>query len=113
MKAELTEISQRFEELIGLVTSSALVMERFTGTAVLDEAHARELGVVGIAGRASGLAFDAREAHPWVTMPDHSHPPVRTEGDVKARFEVRVAEARTSLFLVKGLRPAGGGARTL
>jgi len=37
-------------------------MERFIGTAVLDEAHARDLGVVGIAGRASGLAFDARDA---------------------------------------------------
>ena len=40
-------------------------MERFTGTAVLDEAHARDLGVVGVAGRASGLAFDARIAHPF------------------------------------------------
>ncbi|MGA2930563.1 MAG: NADH-quinone oxidoreductase subunit C, partial [Acidimicrobiales bacterium] len=66
---ELTEISQRFEELIGLITSSALVMERFTGTAVLDEAHARDLGVVGVAGRASGLAFDARHSHPSVSMP--------------------------------------------
>ena len=33
---ELAEIGQRLDELIGLVTSSALVMERFAGTAVLD-----------------------------------------------------------------------------
>jgi Ni,Fe-hydrogenase III large subunit len=50
----------------GLATSNALVMERFTGTAVLDESHARDLGVVGVAGRASGLDFDARTAHPFL-----------------------------------------------
>ena len=49
-----------------LITSSALVIERFTGTATLDEAHARDLGVIGVVGRASGLAFDARIAHPLV-----------------------------------------------
>ena len=30
--------------------------------------HARDLGVVGVAGRASGLAFDARVAHPFVDL---------------------------------------------
>ena len=99
--AELVEVVERFEELISLVTSSALVMERFTGTAMLDEAHARDLGVVGIAGRASGLAFDARQAHPSITMPSSFSPVVRAEGDVKARFDVRVAEARTSLSLIR------------
>jgi Ni,Fe-hydrogenase III large subunit/Ni,Fe-hydrogenase III component G len=97
---DLSEISQRFEELIGLITSSALVMERFTGTAVLDEAHARDLGVVGVAGRASGLAFDVRQSHPSVVVSRSFSPALRTEGDVKARFDVRVEEARTSLSLV-------------
>ncbi len=100
---ELTEISQRFDELIALITSSSLVMERFTGTAVLDEGHARDLGVVGFAGRASGLAFDARQAHPWVTMPETFRPALRTQGDVKARFDLRVEEARSSLHLIRGL----------
>jgi len=97
---ELNEISQRFEELIDLITSSALVMERFGGTAVLSEAHARDLGVVGVASRASGLVFDARQSHPSVSMPRSFSPAIRTVGDVKARFDVRVEEARTSLSLV-------------
>ncbi len=97
---ELGEIGRRFDELIGLVTSSALVMERFAGTAVLDGEQARELGVVGVAGRASGLVFDARQAHPSVTMPESFSPALRTVGDVKARFDVRVEEARTSLSLL-------------
>ena len=97
---ELGEIGRRFDELIGLVTSSALVMERFAGTAVLDGEQARELGVVGVAGRASGLVFDARQGHPSVTMPESFSPALRTVGDVKARFDVRVEEARTSLSLL-------------
>ena len=104
----LSEIGQRFEELVGLVTSSALVMERFTGTAVLDEAHAQDLGVVGVAGRASGLAFDTRVAHPSVRMPGSFSPALRRLGDVKARFEIRVEEARTSLSLLEDFAQRAG-----
>ncbi len=99
--AELVQVGEQFEELINLAASSALVMERFIGTAVLDEAHARDLGVVGIAGRASGLAFDARDAHPSMSMPSWFSPAVREHGDVKARFEVRVAETEISLSLLR------------
>ncbi len=105
---ELAEASQRFEELVGLITSSSLVMERFTGTAVLDEGHALDLGVVGVTGRASGLAFDARQAHPWVAMPGSFLPALRTEGDVKARFEVRVEETRHSLYLLRDFGERSG-----
>jgi Ni,Fe-hydrogenase III large subunit len=97
---ELGGIGQRFDELIDLITSSALVMERFAGTAVLNGEQAMDLGVVGVAGRASGLGFDARHAHPSVTMSESFSPALRTVGDVKARFDVRVEEARTSLSLL-------------
>ncbi len=97
---ELAEISLRFEEMIGLITSSALVMERFTGTATLSQAQARDLGVVGVPGRASGLEFDARWAHPGVTLPTSFSPALRIQGDVRARFEVRVDEVRASLSLL-------------
>ena len=83
-----------------LITSSALVMERFTGTAVLDESHARDLGVIGVAGRASGLAFDARIAHPMVDLGDGFFAAMHSGGDVLARFSVRVDEVRASLALL-------------
>ena len=79
-------------------------MERFAGTAVLDQAHARDLGVVGVVGRASGLAFDARIAHPLVDLGRaSSRPHVQTGGDVLARFSVRVDEVRASLSLLADL----------
>ena len=99
---ELAEIGERFEQLVDLATSSALVMDRFTGAAVLDRAHAVELGVVGVAGRASGLGFDARLAHPSSTLAEAFSPAVQTDGDVLARFRVRVDEVRASLALLCG-----------
>jgi len=99
---ELIEIGQQFEELVELIMSSALVMERFTGTAVLDEAHARDLGVIGVVGRASGLAFDARISHPLVEPGDGFLPAVESGGDVLARFRIRVDEVRASLSLLAG-----------
>ncbi len=99
-EVELGEIAQRFEELIELIMSSALVVERFTGTAVLDKAHADDLGVVGVVGRASGLDFDARISHPIVEPGDAFRPAAQTGGDVLARFRIRVDEVRASLSLL-------------
>ncbi|MGO8872332.1 MAG: formate hydrogenase [Acidimicrobiales bacterium] len=98
--AELHEIGEAFDRLVDLATSNALVMERFTGTAVLDHSHACELGVVGVTARASGLTLDARVAHPFVDPGPHFAVPVQSEGDVLARFRVRVAEVRESLGLL-------------
>ncbi len=101
--AELAEVGHRFDELVELATSNALVMERFTGTATLDESHAHDIGVVGVAGRASGLVFDARIAHPFVDLADGFSPVLHTGGDVLARFCVRVDEVRVSLWLLANL----------
>jgi Ni,Fe-hydrogenase III large subunit/Ni,Fe-hydrogenase III component G len=93
----LAEIDERFEQLVDLATSSALVMDRFSGAAVLDRSHATELGVVGVAGRASGLDFDARVAHPFARAGEGFSPAVQDDGDVLARFRVRADEVRASL----------------
>ncbi len=108
--AELDEIGRQFEEIVELAGSNAFVMERFSGTATLDESNARDLGLVGVAGRASGMAFDARVAHPSVELAEGFSPALRTEGDVMARYLVRVAEVRASLVLLADLV---GRARTL
>ena len=105
---QLAEIGERFEQLVGLATSSALVMDRFDGAAVLDRAHAVELGVVGPAGRASGLDFDARIAHPFVAPVEGFSPAVQPGGDVLARFRVRADEVRASLALLARYAEAAG-----
>ncbi len=97
---QLAEVSERFEQLVGLATSSALVMDRFAGAAVLGREHAVELGVVGPVGRASGLGYDARIAHPSTAPVQGFSAAVQVDGDVLARFWIRVDEVRTSLDLL-------------
>ena len=68
------EIGERFEELVELATSNTLVMDRFTGTAVLDRPGRGRHRHVGVVARASGLAFDARIAHPFTDLGERIPP---------------------------------------
>ena len=105
---ELDRVGDRFEELVGLTDSNAFVIERFTGTAMLDESHAHDLGLVGPAARASGVTFDARTAHPFVELAEGYVPAVQRGGDVLARYQVRIDEVRASLRMLVDLLGRSG-----
>src|ERR1019366_4440635 len=83
---ELAEIARRFHELVDLARANSIVMDRFTGTAVLSATQAREIGVLGVVARASGLSHDARLSHPFIDPPTDFHPARHDAGDVLARF---------------------------
>ncbi len=104
-EARLTRIGEDIAEIVHLALRQSVVVDRFAGTSLLSAQSAREIGVLGYVGRASGLDIDARRDHP-------SHPAValvpsasRTEGDVMARFAVRADEARSSVDLLRVLLP--------
>jgi Ni,Fe-hydrogenase III large subunit len=97
---ELNEIARRFHELVELARANSIVMDRFTGTGVLTADQAREIGVLGVVARASGLNVDARVMHPFVQMPTTFHGVQRDTGDVLARFNVRCDEVDASLRLL-------------
>jgi Ni,Fe-hydrogenase III large subunit/Ni,Fe-hydrogenase III component G len=107
---ELSEIESRFEELIDLVMSKTVVMDRFKGTAVLRRADAEAIGTIGVVARASGLVGDARASHPFVDLGEPFLAVTEEDGDVLARFSVRAREVRASLGLVAAL---AGTARRL
>jgi Ni,Fe-hydrogenase III large subunit/Ni,Fe-hydrogenase III component G len=98
--AELAQIGQQLEDIIGLAAASTVVMDRFTGTAVLSAQDAAGIGTVGVVARASGLPLDARLAHPFTEPPDGFRPARHHGGDVLARFTIRAEEARASLRLI-------------
>jgi Ni,Fe-hydrogenase III large subunit/Ni,Fe-hydrogenase III component G len=100
---ELSEIGERFEELVDLATSNTVVMERFRGTAVLSSDDAVGTGTLGVVARASGLTIDARVAHPFVALGEQFHLVHKTTGDVQARFAIRVDEVRVSLAVIEDL----------
>ncbi len=97
---DLGEIGVRFREIVDLARSNTIVMDRFTGTAVLGAAQAEEIGVLGVVARASGLALDARLSHPLVDGAPGFAPARRDTGDVLARFLVRCDEVERSLELL-------------
>jgi Ni,Fe-hydrogenase III large subunit len=102
-KEELEDIGAQFHELIDLARSNSIVMDRFTGTGVLSIDQARDLGVLGVVARASGLDDDARVAHSFIEMPASFRSVSRQDGDVLARFEVRCDEVDASLRLLTDL----------
>lgn len=102
-KEDLDDIATQFHELVALARSNSIVMDRFTGTGVLSIDQARDLGVLGVVARATGLNDDARVAHPFVGMPASFRSVSREGGDVLARFEVRCDEVDASLRLLADL----------
>jgi Ni,Fe-hydrogenase III large subunit/Ni,Fe-hydrogenase III component G len=99
------------ERLRTIYDEHAGLRARFTGAGVVTPALARQLGLIGLAGRASGQPFDVRCDMPCDPygglMPQRV---VRTEGDVAARVAVRFDEAIESARMLKQLlrqMPAG------
>ncbi|ARP71045.1 formate hydrogenase [Streptomyces pluripotens] len=99
--ARLKAIGEDIREITALALGHSTVRDRFTGTATLGAHAAREIGCLGYVARASGLAADARIAHPFTDYDGHLNVPVHDGGDVLARFLVRAEEIDTSLALIE------------
>jgi Ni,Fe-hydrogenase III large subunit len=115
LSAEMTEglslriaaIRSESAELRAIYEDHAGVRDRFTATGILAPELAMQLGVLGLAGRASGQALDARIDLPCA--PYDEFPPtkvVRQEGDVAARVAVRFEELAESCRFVLALLAA-------
>ncbi len=82
--------------------SSASVLSRFEKTGIINNETAKEIGLVGPAARASGLAIDVRSDHPYGGF---SFFPVYkltlNSGDVFARAYIRYIEIKQSIKIIK------------
>jgi Ni,Fe-hydrogenase III large subunit/Ni,Fe-hydrogenase III component G len=104
IEAEVRALRAIYDEHSGL-------QDRFVTTGTVAPALAAQLGLAGMAGRASGQALDLRCDHPW---PPYERLDVRKaghrNGDVAARVAVRFDEVFESLRLIRALcerLPAG------
>ncbi|MXM63976.1 formate hydrogenase [Streptomyces sp. HUCO-GS316] len=101
-RARLKAIGEDIREITDLALGHSTVHDRFTGTAILRTDAARTIGCLGYVARASGLADDARIAHPFTPYDEAGLTvPVHDTGDVLARFLVRAEEIDVSLALIK------------
>lgn len=93
-----------FERFIELAMSTSTAIDRLETTGVLSHKDAYRLGIVGLAGRASGIAGDFRRDHPHCAYPHLQFKTVlHEEGDVLARMNVRIDEVRESFGILEQL----------
>ena len=92
----------RIDEYENLLTGNPIWKQRTQGVGYLSLEDAIELGFTGPNLRASGLAWDLRREAPYSSYEKFDFDvPTRTEGDVYARYLVRIAEMRQSVRIVK------------
>ncbi len=103
--ATITGIHDDILNVVAIILSNATVVDRFTGTAVLDNDDATQIGTLGYVARSSGIDIDARRDHPFTDAYADLTVPVLTGGDVMARFQLRVAEIEQSVELLNRLLP--------
>lgn len=100
----LDKVSEDVDRMAKTMFSSASVLSRLEKTGIITKERAREIGLVGIAARASGLTIDSRINHPLGCYSDlvietHSF----ESGDVQARAYIRYLEIMQSIKLIKEL----------
>lgn len=107
MKNGLGQIDQEFEAAVSVLFGSSSVLARFEKTGILSEETARQIGMVGPAARACGLAVDVRTDFPYGgyrSLPVHKL--TLQSGDVFARAYIRYIEVKQSLRMILELLDA-------
>jgi Ni,Fe-hydrogenase III large subunit len=96
----LNAIAKDFAELKNILYSSASLMDRLDTTGILKKKTAEDLGVLGLAARASGIDKDLRKNFPSVYKAVKFTAAKASSGDVMARFNMRVVEFEESIGLI-------------
>ena len=98
----VTTLRPEFDSLVQLVQDSSSTRDRLETTGILKPETARDLGVVGIAGRASGFDHDLRRDFPHAAYDQVKLTvPVYQAGDVLHRMQVRIDEVRQSFGIIE------------
>jgi Ni,Fe-hydrogenase III large subunit/Ni,Fe-hydrogenase III component G len=101
---KLKQLDEHLSALMGAIEAAPDALERLSGLGVLSEGLARELGVVGVAARASNINIDLRRDHAYDGyLDEHVAPQIFTDtaGDAAARLKLRVFEIKESLSLLQ------------
>ncbi|MCJ7586202.1 MAG: NADH dehydrogenase (quinone) subunit D [Anaerolineales bacterium] len=95
-------LPKRIDQYEALLTRNPLFLDRTLGIGKITTEDALNLGVTGPGLRATGLAWDLRKARPYSGYEQYEFQiPTRPEGDVYARYLVRVREMREALKIVE------------
>ncbi|NOT43995.1 MAG: NADH dehydrogenase (quinone) subunit D [Acidobacteria bacterium] len=95
--AFLDRFPAKLDEYEGLLTKNDMYLKRTVNVGVLSHDDVMAWGLVGPIARAAGSDYDVRRYFPYLTYDQYDFAvPTATEGDVFARYRVRVQEMRES-----------------
>jgi len=111
LRQQCDAVEPEVRTLAGIYESHAGLQDRFATAGIVTPALAAQLGLTGLAARASGRTTDLRCDQPWAPYDGlRVVPAERQAGDVAARAAVRFHEVFESLRLIRELcagLPAG------
>jgi NADH-quinone oxidoreductase subunit D len=113
----LDALPAHVDEYEDLLTNNRIWLGRTQGIGILSAADAIAMGASGPMLRGSGVTYDVRKAFPYSSYDEFEFEvQTQTAGDCFARYQVRVAEIRESIKIVRQAMnkiPPEGPIRTL
>ena len=102
ISATLERVMAEFGEIVDIILSHDIALNRMRNTGILSLQQANDLEVVGVAARASGRNIDVRRDHPYAAYDRVDFAvPVYQAGDVLARVQVRIDEVAQSVLIIQ------------
>jgi NADH-quinone oxidoreductase subunit D len=102
VNAFLDRFPAKIDEFEGLLTKNDIFRRRTEHVGVVTQEEALGWGLVGPILRATGCDYDVRKYFPYLGYETYDfNIPTATEGDVYARYRVRVAEMRESVKICR------------
>ena len=98
----LGKFPAKLDEYEKLLTKNQIWLKRTKGVGALSREDTLAWGLVGPLARSVGIAYDVRKAFPYLKYDTFEFDvPTQTDGDVYARYLVRMAEMRQSVRICR------------
>ncbi|MGH9162385.1 MAG: NADH-quinone oxidoreductase subunit D, partial [Vicinamibacteraceae bacterium] len=100
----LDRLPPKLKDYHGLLTKNRIWQKRTRGVGVVSKQDALDWGLLGPIGRASGLDYDVRRVFPYLCYETLDFDvPLESDGDVYARYLVRMREMEESAKICRQL----------
>jgi NADH-quinone oxidoreductase subunit D len=112
VRSFLDRFPEKLNEYEDLLTSNEIYLKRTLGVGVISKQDAIGYSLLGPIARAAGVSYDVRKVFPYLGYDTYDfNVPTASDGDVYARYTVRVAEMRESMKIcrqaLERITPAG------
>src|ERR1700704_6149760 len=112
VRSFLDRFPEKLNEYEALLTSNEIYLKRTQGVGVISKEDAIGYSLLGPIARAAGVIYDVRKVFPYLGYDTYDfNVPTAADGDVYARYTVRVAEMRESMKIcrqaLERIAPAG------